>query len=249
MPCSAAPASLPDQDSREGRELSLRFSHVSVPGITFLALCLCIALGATRSLDWWGQSLLARLSFSLLDLTGSLLTFLGEAPITGAIAMVLAVRGWRHRRGRGLGPLLLFAGVGLELLLKYILTHPAPPAGFDRHLPGAKLLHLSASLALPISFPSSFSPAQLYSFPSGHMLRSTFLMAVASDRKPQWRRAGWLVVVAMAVTRVYCNEHWMSDVVGGVLLGWTLAAVATAWEHEQRQDAGEVEGNATRLRQ
>src|SRR5262245_2820899 len=93
-----------------GRELSLRLSHLSVPGITFLALCLCIALGATRSLDWWGQSLLARLSFSLLDLTGALLTLLSEASITGAIAVVLAVRGWHHRRERGLGPLLLFAG-------------------------------------------------------------------------------------------------------------------------------------------
>src|SRR5215831_13548486 len=193
---------------QEGRELSLRLSHLSVPGITFLALCLCIALGATRSLDWWGQSLLARLSFSLLDLTGPVLTLLGEGSITGAIAVVLAVRGWHHRRERGLGSLLLFAGVGVELLLKYILTHPGPPAGFDRPLPELKLLDLSSPLAVPISFPSSFSRAQLYSFPSGHMLRSTFLVAVASDRKPQWRRAGWLVVVAMAVTRVYCNEHW-----------------------------------------
>jgi membrane-associated phospholipid phosphatase len=193
--------------------------------------------------------LLARLSFSLLDLTGPVLTLLGEASITGAIAVVLAVRGWHHRRERGLGPLLLFAGVGVELLLKYILTHPGPPAGFDRPLPELKLLDLSSPSAVPISFPSSFSRAQLYSFPSGHMLRSTFLVAVASNRKPQWRRAGWLVVVAMAVTRVYCNEHWMSDVVGGALLGWTLAGVATVLEHGQTQDAQEAEGNARLLRQ
>jgi len=53
----------------------------------------------------------------------------------------------------------------------------------------------------------------------------------------------------MAVTRVYCNEHWMSDVVGGALLGWTLAGVATVLEHGQTQDAQEAEGNARLLRQ
>ena len=57
------------------------------------------------------------------------------------------------------------------------------------------------------------------------------------------------MVVAMAVTRVYCNEHWMSDVVGGALLGWTLAGVATVLEHGQTQDAQEAEGNARLLRQ
>jgi membrane-associated phospholipid phosphatase len=143
---------------------------------------------------------------------GSLLTLLGEAFITGVIAVVLAVRGWSSRRERGLGPLLLFAGVGLEILLKYVLTHPGPPAVFYRPHHGPALLHLSAPWGLPLSLPSSFSCARLYSFPSGHILRSTFLVAVASDRQPHWRVAGWLMVLAMAFTRVYCNEHWMSDV-------------------------------------
>src|SRR2546421_7465716 len=108
VPFPVAPVQFPNQDSLEGRELNVTLSHLCVPGLSFLALCLCIALGATRSLDWWGQSLLAPLSFSVLDLMGSLLTLLGEALITGVIAVVLAVRGWSSHRERGLGPLLLF---------------------------------------------------------------------------------------------------------------------------------------------
>ena len=195
-------------------------SQMSVPGLAFLGLCLLIALGATHPIDWWGQSRLASLSTPVRDLTGVLLTLLGEASITGAIAVVLAVRGWRRHREHGLGPLLLFVGVGLEVLLKYVLPQPGPPAAFVRHLHLPSFLRLSPPLLLHVSTP--------YSFPSGHMLRATFVVALANARKPRWRTLGWLLVLAMAFTRVYCNEHWMSDVGGGALLGWTLAAVATA---------------------
>jgi len=200
-------------------------------------LCVLIGLGATRPLDWWSQRLLTPLSFSLLDLTGFLLTLLGEVHITGAVAVVLALRGWQRRRERGLGPLLLFAGVGVEVLLKYVLPHPGPPAEFTHHsLP--PFLRLSAPLLLHISTP--------YSFPSGHVLRSTFLVTLTSVRRPRWRTLGWLVVVAMAVTRVYCNEHWVSDVVGGALLGWTLAGAATALEYKPKRKGERSRGGARR---
>jgi hypothetical protein len=160
---------------------------MSAPGLAFLVLCGLIMLGATRPIDWWGQSLVTSLSFSPLDLTGFLLTLLGEAQITGVIAMVLAVRGWRHDREHGLGPLLLFVGVGCEIFLKYILPHPNPSAEFARDLNNAPdFLRLSSSLFLHVSTPAillQVSPP--YSFPSGHMLRTTFLVALVSESKPQ----------------------------------------------------------------
>jgi membrane-associated phospholipid phosphatase len=232
MQSPAVPADTPHLQCGEGSAPSLTRSRTRVPGLAFFMLCGLITLGATRSIDWWGQSLLASLSTPLLDLTGFVFTLLGEAQITGAIAMVLAVRGWQHRREHGLGPLLLFVGVGLEVLLKYLLPHPGPPAEFARSLNVPDFLRLSSSFLLHMATPPILlrvSPP--YSFPSGHMLRTTFLVALASERKPQWGTLGWLVVVTMAVTLVYCNEHWVSDVVGGALLGWTLAGVATALWH------------------
>ena len=220
------------QQEGERRGQSTTLSQTSVPGLAFLVLCLLIALGATRPIDWWGQSSLAGLSSSLLDLTGFLLTLLGAVQITGVIAVVLAVRGWRRHRARGLGPLLLFVGVGLEVLLKYLLPHPSPPAAFARHLHVPDFLRLSSAFLLQIATPPGLRHvAPPYSFPSGHMLRATFLVALASARTPYWRAPSWLLVLAMAFTRVYCNEHWVSDVVGGTLLGWALAAVATAGGH------------------
>ena len=36
------------------------------------------------------------------------------------------------------------------------------------------------------------------------------------------------LVVAMALTRIYLQEHWASDVVGGFLLGAALAGLAAS---------------------
>jgi membrane-associated phospholipid phosphatase len=200
----------------------------SVPGAAFLALCLLVALGVTRPLDWWGQSLLTSLSSSLFDVTGLLLSLLGAAPITGALAVGLAMHGRQRRREYGLRPLLLFVGVGIEVFLKAVLPHPGPGATFVHHLSLPAWLRLSSSLFTRVAAPPVLrSVAPPYSFPSGHMLRTTFLVAVTREQQRQWRLAGWGLVGAMAVTRIYCNEHWLSDVVGGALLGWSLAGVAT----------------------
>ena len=55
-----------------------------------------------------------------------------------------------------------------------------------------------------------------------------FLVALinVNVRSLRWRVAGWMVVVAVALTRLYLNVHSVSDVVGGILLGLALAAVA-----------------------
>jgi undecaprenyl-diphosphatase len=82
------------------------------------------------------------------------------------------------------------------------------------------IFRLSTPLLVHISTP--------YSFPSGHALRTTFLFALLTEKRPYWRIVGWLGIGAMAFTRIYCNDHWVSDVVGGALLGGALAAVAAA---------------------
>ncbi len=72
-----------------------------------------------------------------------------------------------------------------------------------------------------------------FSFPSGHAVASASI-AVAlvlvlmppggRRRKWEWIAAGFAFL--MALSRVYLNAHWFSDVVAGVLLG---SGVALAW--------------------
>ncbi|MFD2766699.1 phosphatase PAP2 family protein [Micromonospora eburnea] len=77
------------------------------------------------------------------------------------------------------------------------------------------------------------------SFPSGHALNATLaagvvlllLLPFTRDRRPL-RRALWavavLVPVVTGVSRVALGVHWISDVVGGWLLGLAVLAATTA---------------------
>jgi membrane-associated phospholipid phosphatase len=147
-----------------------------------------------------------------LDIVASLVTVLGQAELTGALALALAsVWTWRHGP-RGLAPLLMFAAVALEVALKLIVVQTPPPT------------ELSRSVEL-FPFIRASTP---YAYPSGHMARTAFLVALLWARAPSWRGAFVALVALMAVTRLYLAEHWPSDVVGGSLLGLAFGTAASA---------------------
>jgi membrane-associated phospholipid phosphatase len=79
------------------------------------------------------------------------------------------------------------------------------------------------------------------SFPSGHAV-ATSAIAVAlvlALMAPGHRRRKWEVIAAlfafvMALSRVYLNAHWFSDVVAGTLLGTGIAIASFAIAAEGR---------------
>ena len=80
-----------------------------------------------------------------------------------------------------------------------------------------------------------------YSFPSGHAVAgaSIGVALVLVLLPPGPRRRGWEIgaagfAFAMAMSRVYLNAHWFSDVVAGVLLGTTVALGTAAVVTEVR---------------
>lgn len=175
--------------------------------LAFIAVALLAALGLTDGMDQGISRLALELAWEPLDFGASLFNIAGQMEVTSLVALVFAFAWWRRDGARGLVPLLLFAGVAIEVVLKHVVQHPGPPAELSRSIPLLPFMHSS-------------SP---YSFPSGHMLRVTFLAALMV---PQW--AFWILTAAMAVTRIYLQEHWASDVVGGFLLGAALAGIAAS---------------------
>jgi membrane-associated phospholipid phosphatase len=71
----------------------------------------------------------------------------------------------------------------------------------------------------------SFSDA---SFPSGHaMLAFALATSLADDVPSPWAKAGFFgAAAAVAWSRLYDQEHWLSDVAGAAALGFTSAKLA-----------------------
>ena len=200
----------------------------------FFGMTVLTAVGTWAGVDRWCRAVADSFSIHAIDVLGSVLTYLGSMEVTGLIALLLAVRwgrqyGWRG----GLAPLLLFAGVAVEIGLKYALCHPPPPP-----LVFQIRWHLLCAWSLAHALPdSAWLP---YAFPSGHLLRTTFLVSLSVDQFGQrYRVAGAALIIVMAFTRVYMNEHWFSDVIGGCLLGLALAALATAIRRGRAEHAAE----------
>ncbi|MFC8225967.1 phosphatase PAP2 family protein [Streptomyces sp. NPDC057287] len=94
--------------------------------------------------------------------------------------------------------------------------------------------------------------AQYAAFPSGHVMTAAvtcglllWLLRLHGAQAPLWWGAPALAVVSVAgvaFTRVYLGVHWVSDVLGGALLGGSVVALSvaghTAYTGRTRQPAG-----------
>lgn len=90
-------------------------------------------------------------------------------------------------------------GIGASQLLKVWVDRPRPPDGLVQQVTAA--------------------------YPSGHStLTACFIVLVAAVLSPRARRRWWwpvgiLLLAAMMASRAYLSVHWLSDTIGGALLG------------------------------
>ena len=175
-----------------------------------------------RSTARWAHEHSSAFSRNALDA----ITRLGSIETIAVFCVVLALYMVRRRRALWAVPFLGAVVAGEEVLslsFKALVSRPRPTLS---------------------SAASSLGPA----FPSGHSTNAAAFYAAAalvlSQALGPRARAGLFgaaafIAVAVAGSRVLLDLHWLTDVIGGLALGWTWFAVCAlvfgAWRRGGRE--------------
>jgi undecaprenyl-diphosphatase len=142
------------------------------------------------------------------------ITQLGNIRVVVALAVLLALADLARTRGRWTALFLLVILGGMEAIstgVKHLVDRPRP------------LLYPGAAELGP-------------SFPSGHSATAATFYAAAALVAGRWAAkrtrirelvaaAAVAIAVAVAGSRVLIDVHWLSDVIGGIALGWAWFAL------------------------
>lgn len=207
----------------------------AVLALCFIALTVVVGLGDSTATDLTAAQAFGRLWNVPLGGVAKAVAVLGGVEVTGLVALGLAAYLWRRGFRVEVWFLAVFAAVEvMETLYKHLLRHPAP---------GARISHGDGP-SLTALFESA---AGGNSFPSGHMVRAVFVYGLLAfvvlrlaPPASAWRRLAVplaaVMILLMALDRLYLGVHWESDVVGGGLLGGLGLAAAVIWLDRPRPE-------------
>lgn len=136
--------------------------------------------------------------------------------IVGLLTIVALAR--KKIRLRALIIPILFGALAMgELYGKSVVHHPAPPFFMLKN---------------PTTIFPTYYINEQYSYPSGHTARAVFLGLALWFITKKRRLVGIAIVMyvlVVAIGRIYLGHHWLSDVIGGVLLGSGLGLLTMSF--------------------
>jgi membrane-associated phospholipid phosphatase len=167
----------------------------------------------TTALDASASALILRWQSPAMDVVMRTVSMFGSEVIWLLGALLLALFAWQQRWGAAV---LLVVVAGGAQLMNNVLK-----ASFERARP------------IPVT---TFIVAQQYSFPSGHAMMSAAFYALVAYLVWRLARGAWrwvmliglaLLVVAIGVSRIYLQAHYLTDVLAGFVAGllWTDAVI------------------------
>jgi membrane-associated phospholipid phosphatase len=192
----------------------LLLSGAAISLVGYLTLAVLAAQQHFFAIDYGTRTWIVLLEHEGVELVMTLASRLGEAAVLVPLIALGVLVLWRTHRRWAVALPVLMAGVGvLQYVAKWASDRPRP----------------------------NMAP---WGFPSGHVLSLVvffglmiYLVATASRRRRRWRILASLVcattVVTVAISRLYLDVHWLSDVAGGLAVG-TAYLLLAIWLVEVR---------------
>ena len=196
----------------------------------YVAIALLVDAGAFRWLDLRMTHYLQGRGSTGQDIALGIFSYLGSIEVTLVIAVLLGVGLFRGLRLLAVLPVaFILLGSALEILGKQLIVSPAPSAAFQR---------------FPELLPSLGHQIGRWSFPSGHLVRATLAYGLVLYLAERWELFGRdssrlspvlvLVIFFVGYGVVYLGWHWLSDAIGGLLLGLALLFALIAYLERKR---------------
>ena len=196
----------------------------------YVAIALLVDAGAFRWLDLRMTHYLQGRGSTGQDIALGIFSYLGSIEVTLVIATLLGVGLFRGLRLLAVLPAaFILVGSGLEILGKQLIVSPPPGAAFQR---------------FPELLPSLGHQIGRWSFPSGHLVRATLAYGLVLYLAERWELFGRdssrlspvlvLVIFFVGYGVVYLGWHWLSDAIGGLLLGLALLFALIAYLERKR---------------
>lgn len=197
-------------------------------GVAFAVLTAAVASGSLDATDRAAAAAFKHVYVPALQVPAQAVALLGGIEVTTGLAAILIAFLWQAGyRLQGLAVTVFILANGLEELYKVVVFHPGP-TGRLSHPDGPSLADLL-----------EHGVGGGNSYPSGHVVRAVVVYGLASfviyrlalsERRGALAIAGAVVLIAaIALDRLFLEVHWLSDVVGGLLLGGTLLIAAMLW--------------------
>ena len=197
-----------------------------------------VARAATIARRWPVVS--ASVAVGLVLLVGVLIAFRPTEPFVVDLAWMGEIV--EHRSPLWLGPALFFNDVGAGVIGSFVVPSAVVllllafrrPWGAT-YFAAASILSVAAVQLLKHTVDRArpteiLVQADTGSFPSGHTANAATMVVVLAIIFPRvWVRvAGFAWAILMAVSRTYLGAHWLSDTIGGLLLGAGIAVIVWA---------------------